>query len=248
MISMFHVEQFKYSMNKTLSGGAKEIGFPLSAQESRKFELYLAELLKWNEKVNLTAITEPEEVIVKHFLDSLALQLILPVAGVLQGGGACRGGATTVQNDASAKSPALPQNFSACDIGSGAGFPGLALKIVLPGMALMLVEPIHKKAVFLRHVIRTLNLSPVTVLEARAENLLDKISKPFDIVFSRAFKAPAELLPLAFPVLKDGGYAALSLGPGMEYEPQPGWTVEREEEITLPFSDIQRKLVLLKKI
>ncbi len=143
--------------------------------------------------------------------------------------------------------PALSQNFSACDIGSGAGFPGLALKVVLPGMALTLVEPVHKKAVFLRQVIRTLNLSPVTALEARAEDLPGKVSTPFDIVFSRAFKAPAELLPLAFPVLKDGGLVALSLGPGMECEPSPGWTVEREEEITLPFSDIRRKLLLLKK-
>ncbi len=114
-------------------------------------------------------------------------------------------------------------------------------------MALTLVEPVHKKAVFLRQVIRTLNLSPVTALEARAEDLPGKVSTPFDIVFSRAFKAPAELLPLAFPVLKDGGLVALSLGPGMECEPSPGWTVEREEEITLPFSDIRRRLILLKK-
>jgi 16S rRNA (guanine527-N7)-methyltransferase len=234
-------------MNKTLSGGAKEIGFPLSAEESRKFELYLAELLKWNEKVNLTAITEPEEVIVKHFLDSLALRLILPIESVSRKGGACRGGAYTAQSDASAQSPALPQDFSACDIGSGAGFPGLPLKVILPRMDLTLVEPIHKKAVFLRHVARILNLSSVTALEARAEELPNKISKLFDIVFSRAFKAPADLLPLAFPVLKDGGYAALSLGPGMEYEPTQGWTVEREEEISLPFSDIRRKLVLLRK-
>jgi 16S rRNA (guanine527-N7)-methyltransferase len=219
-------------MNKTLSGGAKELGFPLSPDEIRLFELYLAELLKWNEKVNLTAITEPEEIVVKHFLDSLALRLILPPEA---GGGPLPEGA------------APSRNFSACDIGSGAGFPGLVLKSVLPGMALTLVEPIHKKAVFLRHVIRTLDLSPVTALEARAEALPEKISAPFDIVFSRAFKAPAELLPLAFPILKDGGLAALSLGPGMEYEPQPGWTVEREEDITLPFSDISRKLVLLRK-
>jgi 16S rRNA (guanine527-N7)-methyltransferase len=221
-------------MNKTLSGGARELGFPLSPGEVRLFELYLAELLKWNLKVNLTAITEPDEIVVKHFLDSLALRLILPPE---------RGGVPP----AGAARPAQPRNFSACDIGSGAGFPGLVLKAVLPGMALTLVEPIHKKAVFLRHVIRTLGLSPAAALEARAEALTEKISAPFDIVFSRAFKAPAELLPLAAPVLKDGGLAALSLGPGMESGHKPGWTVEREEEITLPFSDIRRKLVLLRK-
>jgi 16S rRNA (guanine527-N7)-methyltransferase len=221
-------------MNKTLSGGAKELGFPLSPDEIRLFELYLAELLKWNVKVNLTAITEMEEIVVKHFLDSLALRLILPTE-------------TGGDLPADAARPAQPRNFSACDIGSGAGFPGLVLKAVLRGMDLTLVEPIHKKAVFLRHVIRTLNLSPVTALEARAEGLPKRISAPFDIVFSRAFKAPAELLPLAAPVLKEGGHAALSLGPGMEYEPQPGWTVECAREITLPFSDISRKLVLLRK-
>ncbi|MGC2423870.1 MAG: 16S rRNA (guanine(527)-N(7))-methyltransferase RsmG [Nitrospirota bacterium] len=226
---------------KLLSKACESFGLPLSQEELRLFELYLGEILKWSSKVNLTAITEPDEIIVKHFLDSLALLLILPVDGG-------RGRTSRATAASQHISPALPQNFLACDIGSGAGFPGLALKVVLPGMDLTLVEPVHKKAVFLRQVIRTLSLSPVTALEARAEDLPDKISKPFDIVFSRAFKAPAELLPLAFPVLKDGGLVALSLGPGTEYEPQPGWTVEREEEITLPFSDIKRKLLLLKKI
>lgn len=263
-------------MNKTLSGGAKELGFPLSPDQIRLFELYLGEILKWNAKVNLTAVTEPDEIVVKHFLDSLALRLILPVdgegartspatalnQGVSPEGVAFRGGASAAQSGAAAEAgaasgaippacgrrPAIVPHFTACDIGSGAGFPGLALKVVLPAMDLTLVEPIHKKAVFIRQVIRTLNLSPATALEARAEELPDRISAPFDIIFSRAFKAPAELLPLAFPVLKEGGHAALSLGPGTEWEPQPGWTVEREEEITLPFSDIRRKLILLKKI
>ncbi len=273
-------------MKNKLSDGARQLGFPLSDEELRKFDVYLSELLKWNAKVNLTAITGPDEVVVKHFLDSLAL------LGILQGGE--NGPVWACEHRGNAVG-----RFTACDIGSGAGFPGLALKIVLPEMDIALIEPARRKAAFLRHIIRTLGLKGAAVLEARVEELLpprrDKESllspaeagprckslhprragetpgthklplavpaPPFNIVFSRAFKGLEDLLAATGPLLADNGYVAQSLSrstgdrlvsqaQGLETEhegPPPGWMVKREEEITLPFSDIRRALILLRK-
>lgn len=258
----------------------------MSGEELRLFELYLSELLKWNAKVNLTAITEPDEIIIKHFLDSLALLRILPYFSPSPGlwppsptgweGKALslslrweRGGGEGEQkcrrNGEYSFSQAIRLRFAACDIGSGAGFPGLALKIVLPETDITLVEPARKKAAFLRHVIRTLGLSGAKVLEAAvgaAPGRTIRAAPPpssFDVVFSRAFRGLPELLAAAGPLLTDGGYVAQSLsisqstGAGPADRPRTiassfsGWAVEREEVITLPFSDINRRLILLKK-
>ena len=222
-------------MNNKLSNGSKELGFPLSDEELRKFGVYLSELLKWSAKVNLTAIVEPEEIVVKHFLDSLALLRVLPFAARLS------------QTPAEPESRWPDRRFTACDIGSGAGLPGLALKIALPEMNITLIEPARKKAVFLRHVIRALGLSGVEVVEARAEELK---AQAVDMVFSRAFKGLPEILAVAGAMLKRGGYVAQSLSL-QDAEAlngnMPGWEIAREEEITLPFSDIRRRLILLKK-
>lgn len=246
-----------------LKTGAHELGVELSDAGLDAFRVYLSELLKWNLKVNLTSITRPREIVVKHFLDSLALCRILPADG-----------------------------FSAVDIGSGAGFPGLAVKAAVPGMKLTLVEPAHKKASFLRAAFRLMGLSDVSVVESRVEAILPPPSAPlpvdarepadeatkrlidrrdklrrlpghasdqysvtsalssslignFDIVFSRAFKGLAELLPLAYPLLKAGGSVAVSLGPGTEIRVPVGWEVLRAEDITLPFSDYKRTLMLI---
>ncbi len=292
-------------MNNKLSDGAEALGFPLSDEEMRLFGLYIEELLKWNAKVNLTAITEPDEIIIKHFLDSLALLRILPDFGqgpppakahghaarmapprpapvsrtdtgqaaqkfqkagrdhdagldVLARRGSQASGACIPETSGSDSSRTAPVGltfgrFTACDIGSGAGFPGLALKIVLPEMDIALVEPARKKAAFLRHVIRTLGLSGARVMEARVEGLKNP---SFDMAFSRAFKSLGELLKLAAPILKDrgrptgGGCVAQSLSlqdAEALNRNLPGWEIAREEEITLPFSDIRRRLILLQK-
>ncbi len=153
-----------------LYDGAVRFAFSLSDDELRLFGLYMEEIVKWNEKVNLTAITEPDEIIVKHFLDSLALLRILPDMGQgpQDGSSAPADAQMTMRGAGQGSSRATGLCFRACDIGSGAGFPGLALKIVLPHMHVTLVEPARKKAAFLRHVIRTLGLSGANVLETRA--------------------------------------------------------------------------------
>jgi len=202
-----------------LREGASALGVALSPGQADAYSRYLSELLRWNKKVNLTAIDDPAEAVVKHLLDSIALCRMLPDGP-----------------------------FSAADIGSGAGFPGLALKVARPDMAVTLVEPSHKKAAFLRHVIRLLGLTGAEVLAGKVEDMAETHAGKFDVVFSRAFKEPGGLLPLAGPLLKNGGSVVLSLGPGASGDVPVGWRVERSEDIALPFSDIGRRLVVYKKV
>lgn len=205
-------------LNKLLTEGAELLGVRLSTGQAGAFDAYLSELLKWNKKVNLTAIVDGREVVVKHFLDSLALCRMLPVGP-----------------------------FRAADIGSGAGFPGLALKIARPDMEITFVEPAHKKVTFIKHIARLLGLTGVSAERARAEDLRTKCSGQFEVIFSRAFKEPDGLLPLAGPLMSVGGMVVLSLGPETSPDAPPGWEVSRKEDITLPLSDFKRVLISYKK-
>jgi 16S rRNA (guanine527-N7)-methyltransferase len=209
---MFHVERM-------LKDGACELGVVLGGNQADAFALYLAELQKWAARISLTTITDPQEVVIKHFLDSLAL---------------C---------------PFLPEGpFRAADIGAGAGFPGLAVKLVRPDMDITLIEPVNKKASFLKQVVRVLGITGVTVLAERLGPDPGELTGRFDVVFSRAFKGPEELLPLAGPLLAKGGRVVLSLGPGSEPAPPAGWSILNKKDLTLPFSGYKRTLVSYRKI
>ncbi|MBI5190526.1 MAG: 16S rRNA (guanine(527)-N(7))-methyltransferase RsmG [Nitrospirae bacterium] len=197
-----------------LIDGASRLGVSLSEAQAAAFGVYLDELLKWNRRINLTAITSPREVVIKHFLDSLSICRLIP------------------------EGPAR-----AVDIGTGAGFPGLPLKIARPGLDVTLDEPNRKKAAFLRHMARTLGLEGVSVVEDKVEDIQPG-EGGFGVVLSRAFRDPALLLPLVRPLLAESGLVALSLGPENTLEPPEGWRMLSEEEITLPYSDIGRRLVV----
>jgi 16S rRNA (guanine527-N7)-methyltransferase len=134
---MFHVEQ---AWRKAFVDGAQALHIYLTPQQIDHFQLYLDELLAWNQRINLTSITEPREVAVKHFLDSLAVNQVLQAGSLL-------------------------------DIGSGAGFPGLPIKIFDGRRDVTLLEPNQKKTAFLRHVIGSLQLSSVSVISMRLEEL-----------------------------------------------------------------------------
>jgi len=202
-----------------LEEGAASPGVPLTAGQADALMRYLAELLRWNARVNLTSITDPIDCVVKHFLDSLSLAKLLP-----------------------------DTPFKVADIGSGAGFPGLVLKVVRPDMDLTLVEPARKKGNFLKHIIRTLGLQGVQVYEGKVVQLAVDCPGSFDMILSRAFKEPGELLPLVGPLLRTGGVVAQSLGPGASAEPPAGWSALPPDDITLPFSDYKRRLVLFEKM
>jgi len=157
--------------------GAKNLDIQIDKRKIEKFAIHALELMKWNQKTNLTAITDPFEVAVKHFLDS-----IVPVK-------------------------IIPSNASLLDIGSGGGFPGIPLKIILPSLSVTLIDASRKKVSFLKHIIRILELKNIDALQIRAEEFANKpgVAKKFNVIISRAFSSMTTFALTALPFLKKEG-------------------------------------------
>jgi len=169
-----------------LRQGASLLGVELSGSVIDKFMLYLAELKRWGAKMNLTARADETEIISRHFLDSLTL---LPT---LRGLG-CK---------------------KILDMGSGAGFPGLPLKIAAPELDITLMDAREKRVFFLRHLIRSLGLSTgISAIKGRAEVIPQGLAAAFDCVTSRAFSHLSAFLPLAMPYLMEKGFIIAMKGP-----------------------------------
>lgn len=164
-----------------LARGAVELGLHLTDQQLDQFEVYYRELVDWNQRMNLTAITEYSEVQVKHFLDSLTVCLTLP-QGLLPGA-------------------------AVVEVGAGAGLPGLALKLVYPDSRLALVESVGKKTAFLRHLVETLGLANVEVYTGRAEELARQpgLRESFDLALARGLAKLPALLEYTLPFCRVGG-------------------------------------------
>jgi len=169
-------------MRKLIEGAGK-LGMKLTTRQVKQFELYYRELIEWNKKINLTAITDYSSVQLKHFLDSLTITLAL-----------------------SEEEVARP-DFKIVDIGTGAGFPGVPLRILFPQPRLVLLEPTTKKTAFLHHIIRKLELQNVEVLNSRAEEAahLPAYREQFALVLSRAVALLPTLAELALPFCRIGG-------------------------------------------
>ncbi|PLX48410.1 MAG: 16S rRNA (guanine(527)-N(7))-methyltransferase RsmG [Desulfobulbaceae bacterium] len=174
------------SCDDFLARGCRAFGLDLSAAQRADLCCYYRELDKWSKKMNLVAKAPMEEILASHFLDSLSLL------------------------------PHLPQHeFRLLDVGSGAGFPGLVLKTVCPAMQLTLVEPRAKRVTFLRHIIRTLQLARVTLVQERLapdEAMVQRLGL-FDVVTSRALADIKTFLSLAEPFVKAGGRIICMKGP-----------------------------------
>ncbi len=161
--------------------GAEELGFRFNGQQVEWFECYYRELLSWNQRMNLTAILDRQEVQVKHFLDSLTVSLV------------------------------LPERVKACgrlvDVGAGGGFPGIPLKLVFPGIHLTLLESVAKKTTFLQHLVEVLDLEDVEVCTGRAENLAlnPELRETFDVAVSRGVAPMRILMELTLPFCCLGG-------------------------------------------
>jgi 16S rRNA (guanine527-N7)-methyltransferase len=163
--------------------GVRKLGIELNATQVRQFELYYQELVEWNRKFNLTAITDYEEVQTKHFLDSLTLALALREEEIRQ------------------------PNFNIIDIGTGAGFPGVPLKILFAEPKLVLLDSVGKKTAFLRHVVARLELDNVEIVVGRAEEIAHqpRFRQQFALALCRAVASCATLVELALPFCQIGG-------------------------------------------
>ncbi len=168
---------------KKLAQGLSDMGLELTSSQAKQFELYYQELLEWNKRINLTSITDYEEVQIKHFLDSTTVTLAL------------------------AKEDMNKPDLSIIDIGTGAGFPGLPLKILLDQSRLVLLDSTAKKAAFLHHISQKLNLSNVEIVTGRAEEIahLPLYRQQFDLVVSRAVASLPTVVELALPFCQISG-------------------------------------------
>lgn len=209
---------------------AQALGISLSEVQTDQFMQYLSLLLEWNEKMNLTAITDPVEVVQKHFIDCIS---VLPHLDL-------QGGKTMI------------------DVGTGAGFPGVPLKIANPALQVTLLDALQKRLTFLDTLTQSLQLSDVTLVHSRAEDggQNPDLREQFDLCVSRAVANLAVLLEYCLPFVKVGGKLAALKGPDAAQEIEQaqnalqivGGKVTAVIPITIPHTDLQHQLVLVEKI
>jgi 16S rRNA (guanine527-N7)-methyltransferase len=219
-------------MMELLEEGARRWGLDLRPEALAAFQTYYEELIDWNEQANLTAITDYQEVQIKHFLDSLSCLLVLT---------------------------GLPlERWRSLDIGAGAGFPGLPLKIARPQMEMALLEAKKKRAWFLQHLVERLALPGVAIIEGRAEELGHQPGhrEGYDLVFARAVATLPVLLEYALPLCRIGGIVLAQKGPDIKEELEAshfalkvlGGRLREVRRLELPHSMGQRNLVVVEKV
>lgn len=205
----------------------KKLTIKLSVEQLEKFYSYMSLLLEWNEKMNLTAITEPNEIILKHFVDSL-----------------------TILNE-------INNNSKVVDVGTGAGFPGIPLSIANESLKITLVDSLNKRLIFLQEVIEKLELKNVEIIHSRAEDFGQnkKYRENFDIATSRAVANLSTLSEYLIPLVKINGKCICMKASDVEEEINQaknainvlGGTIEKIKEFKLPESDIGRTIIIINK-
>ena len=172
-----------------LVSGATQLGLSLTSAQAIAFDAFTGELLAWNERFNLTAVTDPEQVEIRHYLDSLAL---LPALAALEG---------------VSVAALLGRSVRAVDVGAGAGLPGLALRVVWSKLRLSAIEATGKKVRFMEHVAERLGLSDVQFIHGLAEELAlrDPHRAAYDLVLARAVASLPTLIEYLLPLARRGG-------------------------------------------
>ena len=206
---------------------SRDLGVRFSVEQIEQFFEYMNLLIEWNEKMNLTAITDPEEIILKHFIDSI-----------------------TILKE-------IEDNSKVVDVGTGAGFPGIPLSIMNPTLKITLVDSLNKRLIFLQEVVNKLNLKNIEIIHARAEEFGQnkKYRESFDIATSRAVANLSTLSEYLIPFVKVGGKVISMKAAEAQEEINEakkaievlGGKIEKIEEFNLPQSDIGRTVILVKK-
>ncbi len=218
----------KQLFKEELEKKARQIEITLNENQKDDFYKYMELLLEWNEKINLTAITDPKEIILKHFIDSITI------------------------------SKYIEKKDKVLDIGTGAGFPGIPLKIINKENEFTLLDSLNKRITFLNDVIQKLNLEKICAIHGRAEEFIKKSGEreSYNIVTSRAVAKLNVLLEYMLPFTKIGGRCICMKSFEIEEELKEakkaieilGGEIEKIDIIALPESEIKRKIVVIKKV
>ena len=201
---------------KLLKEGLHALGIDLTGAMESSFMLYLKELKKWNRVYSLTSLRSDEDIVIKHFLDS-CLYLEAFAGGDVK---------------------------SIADVGSGAGFPGIPLRILRPELKVWLIEPVGKKAAFLRHITRALGIIDTPVIEKRVQDVEDI---QVDAAVTRALFRAEEFYKSSGHIVREGGMLVLNKGPKFKDELKD-LTVDHEvKKACLPLTDIKRNIIIMRK-
>lgn len=206
----------------------EKINLMLDDKQIEDFYCYMNELIEWNKNINLTAITEEKEIIQKHFIDSLTIFKY------------------------------LNKNDKIIDVGTGAGFPGIPLKIADETLDITLLDSLNKRILFLDNVIEKLKLNNIKTIHSRVEDaaINPQYREKYDIATSRAVAQLNVLLEYLLPLVKVGGKCICMKGGNVEEELENskkaleilGGKVEKIESFELPNSDIKRNIIIIKKV
>jgi 16S rRNA (guanine527-N7)-methyltransferase len=207
----------------SLAQYAGALGMQLATEQLAAFDRLGEELVRWNKHSNLTAITSPDDIVIKHFFDSLTLV------------------------------PLLSGQERLLDVGSGAGFPGIPLKIALPELKVVTVDAVQKKIFFQRHMIRSLGLTDITAMHERVENISAQHGDGFDVIVSRAFTALGDFVKFVTPLLSPTGRIIAMKGKEGRAEADQldfaalGVQLININELSLPIGAGERSLIVMKK-
>lgn len=205
----------------------KKLGIELTSQQLEKLNQFYELLISWNQKMNLTRIIEKEDVYLKHFYDSLTLSKVID----------------------------LNQDLTICDVGSGAGFPGIVLKICFPNLKITLLDSLQKRVNYLNEIIKELDLKNIEAIHTRAEDYAKQNREKFDIVTARAVANLKILSELCIPMVKVNGlFIAMKANIEEEIENSTeilnklDSKIERIETFYLPIENSIRNIILIEKL